>query len=210
MSSLLKTCISIAIEAHGNDTRKFSNNLYVTHPIAVMNLLSKMMAPLYLGLANIIASAAVLHDVVEDTPNTAKDLRQRLEPLNGGVVVDIVEELSEVKYDEEGNRLPWVRRKAEHMARMRTASNEAILIKMADCLDNLNDTLEQARINPDSVNNFRGTTDQQRVYRCDIADLANGKIAFSQYRDIAKELGASIVSRQTQLDAEMANYRGSK
>ena len=214
MSPLVKDAVSIAIEAHGSTTRKFSTHLYVTHPIAVMMFMDARLS-LYTSISGqfrqIILAAAVLHDVVEDTTVSAGELRRKLAWHGAGhQVVDIVEELSEAKYSSAGERLPWEQRKAEHMARIRTASNEAILIKQADCLDNLQDTLEQARVDPESVNKFRGTTLQQRAYRMDIADLANGKIAFSRYRDLSKSFQDSIVSCQAFLDVEMANYRGSK
>jgi (p)ppGpp synthase/HD superfamily hydrolase len=64
--STLQKAIEIATRAHAGQSQKHSaGDPYITHPLAVMQMVSSMDARI----------VAVLHDVIEDTSVTAKDLR---------------------------------------------------------------------------------------------------------------------------------------
>ena len=67
----IRAAFELALEAHAPQIRK-SGEPYILHPIAVANIAAEEMM---LG-ANPVC-AAFLHDVVEDTPYTIEDIRQR-------------------------------------------------------------------------------------------------------------------------------------
>lgn len=80
-----------------------------------------------------LLAAAVLHDTLEDTEVTTECLQAEFPPE----VCAIVEGASERKRDENGDSLPWVMRKQEHIARVRLAAPEIRAVVLADKLHNL-------------------------------------------------------------------------
>ena len=60
---------SIADEAHKQQKRR-SGEPYIIHPLAVAVILADM------GMDTDSICAALLHDVVEDTPTTAKEIKE--------------------------------------------------------------------------------------------------------------------------------------
>lgn len=73
--------LEIATAAHKGQKRKFSGEPYISHPKAVAEIaLSKLnmnFDSLYSGdLADLVYCVAILHDVVEDTDVTLKDLER--------------------------------------------------------------------------------------------------------------------------------------
>ena len=63
---LLLKAIKIATKAHKGQKRKWTNEDYITHPIAVSGALHRMLDKV----------VGVLHDTVEDTSITLEDLRR--------------------------------------------------------------------------------------------------------------------------------------
>lgn len=113
-----------ATAAHDGGFRKDGVTPYIHHPARVMDKLAK-----YDVTDPAILSAALLHDVVEDTNVTLGRIRD----VFGDAVADIVQELTK---DKTGDKA--VTRK-EYVARFKTASPKACLIKLVDRADNLND-----------------------------------------------------------------------
>ena len=64
----IEKAFAIADEAH-KEQRRRSGEPYIIHPLAVATILSDM------GMDTDSLCAALLHDVVEDTPTTAKEIR---------------------------------------------------------------------------------------------------------------------------------------
>ena len=78
----LKQAYLVARDAHGQ-TRS-SGEPYITHPVAVACILAEM------RLDHETLMAALLHDVIEDTPATYQDMEQ----LFGKSVAELVEGVS--------------------------------------------------------------------------------------------------------------------
>ena len=66
----IRKALNIAVEAH-KDMRRKSGEPYIFHPIAVAHIAAKEIG---LGTTSIIC--ALLHDVVEDTDYTLKDIEK--------------------------------------------------------------------------------------------------------------------------------------
>ena len=124
-----------ANEAHKN-VRRRSGEPYMLHPIAVAQI---VVDDIGLGYKSI--SAALLHDVVEDTDFTVEDLRERF----GDKIATLVEGLTKIKnvLDTEqkthGTDISQQSLQAENFKRILLTLNDdvrVVLIKLADRLHN--------------------------------------------------------------------------
>lgn len=111
------------IEAHEGQYR-MDGRPYFVHPMAVYVTVSKYTED------ESLQKAALLHDVIEDTEWTAVDM----EPLFGRHVVELVLDLTN------DNAAIKSLGKPEYMAaKIKYLGDEALLIKLADRLDNVSD-----------------------------------------------------------------------
>lgn len=128
MDSLLLSAIKFASEKHMLQRRKGCNDIpYINHTIRVAYTLQDI------GKESdpILLSAAVLHDVLEDTDATENQLTD----LFGEEVCSIVKEVTDdmtLTYDD---------RKRFQIKKAPTLSNRAKLIKIADKMSNIQDIL---------------------------------------------------------------------
>lgn len=119
---LLRAAIFTA-EKHTGQTRKYTGEPYINHPIAVATLVESV------GGNSRMLMAALLHDTIEDCGVTPDELRRKF----GLEVAQLVTELTDASKKSDGNR---EKRKAidrEHYSR---ASVDAKTIKLADLIDN--------------------------------------------------------------------------
>ena len=122
----IRKAFDLAVEAHKTQRRK-SGEPYIYHPIAVAHITAKEIG---LGTTSIIC--ALLHDVVEDTDYTLKDI----EKLFGEKVSKIIDGLTKIQDVFDKN----VSMQAENFRKMLlTLSDDVrvILIKLADRLHNM-------------------------------------------------------------------------
>lgn len=115
--------IQFAVDAHGEQKRKYTGEPYVTHPLAVMKIVQEVPHTTEMLIA------AVLHDVVEDTPVTIFEIKDRFGP----VVADYVNGLTDVSTPEDGNRAT---RKAMDRSHSAQQGAEVQTIKLADLIHN--------------------------------------------------------------------------
>jgi GTP pyrophosphokinase len=122
----LQAAYDFARECHGDALRK-SGHPYISHPLAVGEILADMEA----DPPSVIAS--LLHDVVEDTPATVDDIRERF----GDTVAELVDGVTKLtrlsfhsKREQQANNL---RKMFLAMAK----DIRVILIKFADRLHNM-------------------------------------------------------------------------
>ncbi|MBS7812277.1 HD domain-containing protein [Roseococcus pinisoli] len=116
--------IDFADRAHRYQNRKYSGEPYVFHLIEVHNIVT--------GYTDdpVTLQAALLHDVVEDTPVE----HQAIQAIFGHEVADVVWELTDqFTGPEHGNRAA---RKAREAARLGNCSGRAHTIKIADLCSN--------------------------------------------------------------------------
>ena len=134
MDQILNKIQQFADNAHGEQMRKYSDERYIVHPIRVMETCSA-----YTDKMQILA-AALLHDVLEDTPVTEMELLSFLETLMDKNVADqtlkLVVELTDVYTKEAYPHLNRKKRKEKETIRIEQTSADAQTIKYADILDN--------------------------------------------------------------------------
>ena len=119
----LKKAIEFATKAHEGQTRKYTGEPYIVHPLAVMEIVKTV------EHTEEMLMAAVLHDTVEDTDTTIQDIDREFGP----VVAQLVEELTDVSKPEDGNRAFRKGLDREHSAQ---ASAQGQTIKVADLISN--------------------------------------------------------------------------
>jgi (p)ppGpp synthase/HD superfamily hydrolase len=124
-SELEQRALQFATDAHGSidQRRKYTGEPYIVHPIAVAELVRSVP-----HTPEMIA-AALLHDVVEDTPVTLS----QIQAASGTAVADLVGWLTDVSRPQDGNR-----RTRKHLDLLHTAQAPAAAktIKLADLIDN--------------------------------------------------------------------------
>lgn len=127
-SPVVEHAIRLAAVAHKSQNRKSSGIPYIAHPMSVCLILMK--AGFY---DESILAAAILHDVVEDTELSIEDLQEHF----SADVVRYVEEMTEEKETEDGEKRSWPDRKRSHIEVMQQATLGARAIELADKLHNL-------------------------------------------------------------------------
>lgn len=125
MNKLIKA-LALSATKHRDQRRKDANATpYINHPIALLDVLANEA-----GIEDEkVLVAAVLHDTIEDTDTTERELVKHF----GEEITGIVLELSDDK------SLPKAERKRLQIAHAAGASRRAKLVKLADKICNLRD-----------------------------------------------------------------------
>ncbi|WP_338378839.1 RelA/SpoT family protein [uncultured Flavobacterium sp.] len=124
---LIRKAFDVAVDAH-KDQRRKSGEAYIFHPIAVAKIVASE-----IGLGATSIAAALMHDVVEDTEISVKDIEQMFNPKIAQLVEGLTK-IAQVK-TEQGASM-----QAENFRKMLLTLNEdvrVILIKIADRLHNM-------------------------------------------------------------------------
>lgn len=144
-SPLIEAALRVAATAHHSQQRKGAGVPYVTHVAGVALILARA------GFCDErVLAAAILHDVVEDTEVTLKQLEADF-PRD---VTHLVAALSETKQDAAGGKRSWEMRKREHLEQVRGASLETRAITLADKLHNLETMLHDMQTGRVRFENF--------------------------------------------------------
>ncbi len=179
-SKLIKKAYDFAVKYHGEQRRK-SGELYIIHPLNVAYILSS------LELDDETICAALLHDVVEDTPATNEDL---VNEFGEGVATMVagVTKLGKIQYttiEEE---------QVENYRKMFLAMGKdirVILIKLADRLHNMR-TLKylsrdrQLAISQETMDLYAPLANRLGIYslKWELEDLAFKYLYPDEYREI--------------------------
>ncbi|AIN74368.1 bifunctional (p)ppGpp synthetase/guanosine-3',5'-bis(diphosphate) 3'-pyrophosphohydrolase [Flavobacterium psychrophilum] len=124
---LIRKAFDVAVEAH-QDQRRKSGEAYIFHPIAVAKIVAGE-----IGLGATAIAAALMHDVVEDTDITIKEIEQMFNPKVAQLVEGLTK-ISQVKKDMN------ISMQAENFRKMLLTLNDdvrVIIIKLADRLHNM-------------------------------------------------------------------------
>ncbi|MCC9019069.1 MULTISPECIES: bifunctional (p)ppGpp synthetase/guanosine-3',5'-bis(diphosphate) 3'-pyrophosphohydrolase [Flavobacterium] len=124
---LIRKAFDVAVDAHKEQRRK-SGEAYIFHPIAVAKIVASE-----IGLGATSIAAALLHDVVEDTPLTVEDIERLFNPK----VAQLVEGLTKISLVQRDLNASM---QAENFRKMILTLNDdvrVILIKLADRLHNM-------------------------------------------------------------------------
>ena len=122
----VKRAYYYAEQAHSGQYRR-SGEPYITHPLAVANILASM----HMGYQSLIA--AMLHDVIEDTGISKKAIGEQFgEPIAD--LVDGVSKLAKIEYESQAEKQA---KNFQKMAMAMAHDLRVIVVKLADRLHNL-------------------------------------------------------------------------
>lgn len=120
--------IEFATRAHATQTRKFgSREPYVAHPIRASKTILKLTEDLSFEKRMLLATATVLHDVIEDT--NVKNYA--IADAFGSDVLYLVESVTK------NTALPKADKELDYLLRFNKSGIDTVLIKLVDRLDNL-------------------------------------------------------------------------
>jgi (p)ppGpp synthase/HD superfamily hydrolase len=126
-TSILDKAIVFAVKAHQGVERKGKGFPYIVHPLESVSIAATMTSDQEL------LAAAVLHDTVEDTAVTLKDVEREF----GKRVAQLVEAESDIEFEGKSRQESWRLRKEEAIERLSSASNEVKIVALADKLSNI-------------------------------------------------------------------------
>jgi guanosine-3',5'-bis(diphosphate) 3'-pyrophosphohydrolase len=134
MPSVLIDAMNFAADKHRNQRRKDTEaSPYINHPIALAKILSvecRVSDPRVL-------CAAVLHDTIEDTKTTYRELVRQFGPRIARIVLEVTD-------DKTLDKAVRKQRQIEHAPQL---SPGAKLVKLADKIANLRDIIERPPAN---------------------------------------------------------------
>ena len=209
----LEHAIRFAIDAHEGQYRA-SGEPYVSHVLAVADILND------LRLDTDTLVAAVLHDVVEDTPVTLDEIEEAFGPTVARLV-DGVTKMHEIARIQ--GRVPREQAQAESVRKLLLAMVEdvrVVMIKLADRLHNMR-TLghlrpeQQERIARETLDIYAPLANRLGIgqMKWELEDLAFRYLNPQAYRDIAARLDERRIDREQYIERvcrrirdELANF----
>lgn len=124
--SIFSKAFHFAHVAHTGQVRKYTDEPYVNHCLAVARLVRER------TYDEEVVAAAMLHDVLEDTDTTEEELKKEF----GTRITQLVVEVTDVFTKEKYPLLNRFARKKREAKRLGTISDDAKLIKLCDLIDN--------------------------------------------------------------------------
>jgi (p)ppGpp synthase/HD superfamily hydrolase len=145
-SRLLEDAYRFASDAHSSES---AGKTEIDHPLLVAELLAGR------GFDDRLIAAALLHDVVEDTPVRLDEIDERF----GDEVASLVDTLTE-----DPSILSYRARKAEHRARIAAGGERAATVYAADKVAKLRAARNGGRdLRPAQLRHFAATLDELRA-----------------------------------------------
>ncbi len=207
---LIRRALARALPAHEGQ-RRASGEPYVRHSMAVAEIL----AGLHLDAETI--AAAILHDVIEDTPLTLEELAREFGPtvarlVDGVTKMDVIHDVRGLR--EKGRR---ERDQAESLRKMLLAMAEdvrVVLVKLADRLHNMR-TLQhlpverRRRIARETLEIYAPLANRLGIWQLkwELEDLALRHLEPDTYREIARLLDESRSDRERYIARQVARIR---
>ena len=188
-TELFEDALRFATDAHAGMVRKAGFTPYILHPMEVASIASTMT-----GDVEVLA-AALLHDVVEDTPHTADEI----EALFGPRVAELVAAETENKRPGLPSKDTWRIRKEESLAELALADRDTKILWLADKLSNMRSFYRMYLDRGSSFWNAFNQNDpaQQAWYYCAIARLCSelsDELAWQEYDWLVRIVFAEVLS----------------
>lgn len=125
---LFEQAVAFALERHGGTVRKGTDIPYITHPMEAAAIVASMTTD------REVLAAAVLHDVVEDTPTTLDEVQAHF----GARVAALVAFESENKREGQPPSETWLIRKRETVERLQNEADRfEKMLTIGDKLSNI-------------------------------------------------------------------------
>ena len=157
--NLIEKATKIALLAHDGQTRKGDGSPYIIHPLMVAMKLAKH------GFNDEVIAVALVHDVLEDTDFSEKDLRLEL----GDEIVEIVKAVTN------DDNLSWEEKKKKYIETVRNSGVEAKAVALADKIHNLESLLAAyGQQGKDVWNKFNRGKEQKIWFETEVLKMLKG------------------------------------
>jgi len=172
----LARALAFALTAHGAQTRKGTQIPYVSHLLQVSGLVFEH------GGDATQASAALLHDVVEDTAATLEEVTAEF----GAEVAAIVADCTDTAADETPtHKRPWRARKQAYVDKLRGVGTRSALVVGCDKLHNMRTLVASLETEgPAVLERFNAPPAQQRWLHEALLAALQGKLPASLYSEL--------------------------
>lgn len=198
-TKLIRKALNIAMEAH-KEMRRKSGEPYIYHPLEVTLICVEE-----IGLGPTSLICALLHDVVEDTTITLKEIEKEFGPK----VAQIIDGLTKIAENFEQSQSA----QAENFRKMLLTLSQdvrVILIKLADRLHNMRTLGSMARnsqlkISHETIYIYAPLAHRLGLFqiKSELEDLYLKYTEPEAYKDIASRLNTSQVARKKLIDSFM-------
>ena len=164
----IKKAIQFAARKHRKQYRAESEPLpYITHLFSVALLVAED------GADEEVVIAALLHDTLEDTDTMLTELSENF----GERVSSLVHTVSE-PVAEDGTELPWRERKEKYLEQIALGEDEALVIAIADKIDNIDSKLEAYAVEGAALFDRWGQTPENyKWYHGEVLALAQKRLS---------------------------------
>lgn len=208
-ADLITKAFEVAKNAHG-DQKRYSGENYIIHPLVVAMTLAK------LGMDTPTIVAGILHDTIEDTSLTAKEIEAQF-GKDVAFLVNSVSKLGKIHYRGKADIRKEGSREVMNLRRLFFAMAEdirVIIIKLADRLHNMQ-TLEhvpkskQKRIALETLEIFAPIAERLGMghLKGQLEDLAFPYVYPREYRWVTKHARANYANRKSYLESIMPIIR---
>ena len=124
----MSKALEFATKKHEGQVRRASNMPYITHPIAVAELVEKHKVSKNIDY---LKAASLLHDVIEDSDATAMELEINFGHMVASIVLELTNDPEKIKIF---GKLEYQKKK------MAAMSSYALVVKLSDRLHNISDS----------------------------------------------------------------------
>jgi (p)ppGpp synthase/HD superfamily hydrolase len=164
--------IEFATKAHAGQYRKGTRIPYITHPLGVSKILIENGCPEH------VIVCGILHDTIEDTPVTFEEISMTF----GQDVADLVSAVSE--HDKSDT---WENRKSHTIEKLKILSDDAVILTLADKLDNIRSIREDLKSHGEDVwHRFSRPKEKQKWYYESLATIFSERLADKKYRPLVE------------------------
>jgi (p)ppGpp synthase/HD superfamily hydrolase len=132
---MIELAIKFASYYHSGQTRNYTNEPYIQHPLAIAKMIANRTNPF---ISQTLIPVAILHDVLEDTVAT----RLQLLEVFGKKIHDMVIELTDSFTADKYPCFNRAERKALECHRIKGISTGSKIIKLCDLIDNTKSIVE--------------------------------------------------------------------
>ncbi len=203
-SPLLEAAVRLAARGHYHQFRKNIDDSDIGIPAAsflpdripyIAHLMGTMCILARIGARDEVLAAGVLHDYLEDVPDP--DGRETIRQNLGEEVLNLVLEVTEDKRRDLDEADTWKIRKIEQLAHVARMPGDAVLIKAADVLHNVQSLLSNLEAADDSEvvwQPFNAGPDLQLWYFQGVVDAVGNRLGD---HPLVRDLRSSVDRLQT-------------
>ena len=181
---IFEHALQFAMTVHAGMTRRSAKLPYILHPLEAACIASTMTQD------EEVLAAALLHDVVEDTPTTLAEVEEHFGPR----VAELVAAETENKRRDQPPADTWQIRKEESLAELRASGRDVKILWLADKLSNARSFYRSFRERGSAIWNDFNMKDPkaQAWYYTTISDIVRDELsdemAWIEYDYLVREI----------------------